>query len=117
MTSDTAVSTTRNNKTNSPPPAYAVLPPEPATSPQRQTPPPSPSPQGTPPSLPYHPSPTTLHPNGPTPISSHYPLLPYAYYDLPDDADERARWRFLRALMCGVGIWVIFGMIVWPRDK
>jgi len=131
-----------NIKTNSPPPAYAVLPPDrepPAASSQRQTPPASPSSPSphqhplTPNAqlspnlqhqpLPYHPPPAALplpyphaetrHPYfGPTPISNQYPLLPYAYYDSPVVADGRARWRFVGALMFGVGVWVIAGVIV-----
>jgi len=69
-------SATMNIKANSPPPAYAALPPEPATSSQRQIPPPLPSPYG---------------PN----------LQPSL---LPGDADERALWRFVGALICGLGL-------------
>lgn len=120
-----------NIKINSPPPAYAVLPPDqepPATSSQWQMPPASPS---SPPlqhtltpdnpnlqhqPLPYHPLPTAHeihHPQvGPTPISSQYPLLPYAYYDSPAVADGRARWRFVSAFMFGIGVWVIAGIII-----
>lgn len=132
-------SETTNPKTDSPPPAYTVLPSEheqpAATSSRRQIPPVSPSlaspnpcpstpnpqpiPSLQPLPLPYAPSPETRPPHfGPTPLSSQYPLLPYAYYDSPAVAEERARWRFVGALMCGVGMWVVVGgavgsEIVW----
>ena len=49
---------------------------------------------------------------GPTPISSTLPLLPYAYIEAPGAADRRARWRFVSALVVGMGLYVLVGMAV-----
>lgn len=89
MTNDTLSITTNEEP---PPPAYTVLPPDPLRSAHFQPPP---------------------H-FGPTPLTSH---LPYAYYDSPDSADGRARRRFVEGLICGIGVWVVFVVIVFTRDK
>jgi hypothetical protein len=53
---------------------------------------------------------------GPTPLSSS-PLVPYAYYDAHSphslsEADSRARWRFLGAVVWGFCIWMLIGLVV-----
>ncbi|KAF8165666.1 hypothetical protein B0H34DRAFT_247837 [Crassisporium funariophilum] len=118
MASEPGTGTNTNRvKPLTPPPAYAVLPPNnPSSSsssssshhhhhPSHLTPPyPAPLPYAQP--YPYP------HPNfGPTPLSSAQPLLPYAYYDAPGAAVARARRRFVRAVMCAIGVWV-FGAFV-----
>lgn len=112
------------NNHNSPPPAYAVLPPDhdpSATCSQQQASSSSPSvPNAHLSPQPYHPAPPAPyldHPHfGPTPISSEHPLLPYAYYDSPSVADGRARMRFVGAFVCGVGVWLVIGCgMAWGR--
>ncbi|KAF8806278.1 hypothetical protein BYT27DRAFT_7257679 [Phlegmacium glaucopus] len=105
---------TTNATTDSPPPAYTVLSPEneepAATSSRRQVPPLSTSPYAYPSTPNPHPIPDVQpppdrHPHfGPTPLSGQYPLLPYAYYDSPTIAEERAKWRFSRSLFACTGM-------------
>ena len=44
---------------------------------------------------------------GPTPLTSNQPLLPYAYYEARGSADARARSRFIGAILCAFGLWLL----------
>jgi hypothetical protein len=53
---------------------------------------------------------------GPTPLTTQ-PLIPYAYYDARSpysvaQADMRARWRLIGALLWGFGLWAVIGLLV-----
>jgi len=93
-----------------PPPSYASL-----------VPPPGPYPT----TYPYY-TPTmdgqasTSRVFGPTPLPLNLPsglvvsgtlLLPYAYYDAAA-ADVRARRRFVESVLCGVGVWLLVGVVL-----
>jgi len=49
---------------------------------------------------------------GPTPLTSNQPLLPYAYYEARGSADARARSRFIGAILCAFGLWLLVAFAV-----
>lgn len=49
---------------------------------------------------------------GPTPLTSNQPLLPYAYYEARGSADARARSRFIGAILCVFGLWLLVAFAV-----
>jgi len=48
----------------------------------------------------------------PTPLTSNQPLLPYAYYEARGSADARARSRFIGAILCVFGLWLLVAFAV-----
>lgn len=94
-------------KPHSPPPAYTEVSSEPAASSRTAN-------VNAP--FPYTVSPAGPHTHnarfGPTPINTTQLLLPYAYYGPQGTADVRARWRFVGALLCAVGVWFLLGCLV-----
>lgn len=99
-------------KTPTPPPAYSEA--------TRTGEPGAASPQGgySPPPITHTiPSNHLMSPGqfGPTPAQNLQ--LPYAYYDphslhSVQQADSRARWRFIRAMVWAVGLWCLLGMLI-----
>jgi hypothetical protein len=104
----------REDNQRTPPPSYASL-----------APPPGPYTTAT---YPYYtPIPTMGSGSqvfGPTPVPLNLPLssnqgvvvsgtvlLPYAYYDAAA-VDARARRRFVESMLCGVGVWVLVGVVL-----
>ena len=57
-------------------------------------------------------SPGLFHQFGPTPLNDRQVLLPYAFYTERAIVDARARWRFLEAFFCAIGIYLGIALLV-----
>lgn len=58
------------------------------------------------------PTPGQYHQFGPTPLNDRQVLLPYAFYTERAIVDARARWRFVEALLCALGVYVGIALLV-----
>lgn len=64
------------------------------------------------PGLPHSPPPGHFPQFGPTPLTDSQVLLPYGFYTERAIVDARARWRFLEAFFCAIGVYLGIALLV-----